>query len=336
MQFFLQYIDRFRDLLQTEGWRFSIGLLLCLVLRVIVPKRAWSMDRFTAIALALLGGACLPMCNFAVILPTICMLSCGSSVSTALTFLAAGVLLNPAGLILSWAYMGPVMTILYGMSALLTALAVGLPAMKLLDGERQEISCHKTSDITSELRFCLMELGPKLALWILIGILLEAMVLTAFPSAQMGALLLDPAGISAAEAVVMGLFHHVCIPDDLSLTASLVASGLTPGKALLFLLIGVGSNLPELSVLWGLAGKKTALWFAGISTACGVIFCMLAELLITPHFVPKYSLTGAEQLAQLANTLSVRTWMPARIPCAVFLFLLGLYGLWKYSEHRKK
>lgn len=49
------------------------------------------------------------------------------------------------------------------------------------------------------------------------------------------------------EAAAAVALRHVCIPDDISLAASLTASGLRPGWTVLLLLMGVSTNLPELS-----------------------------------------------------------------------------------------
>ena len=324
MHFINDWIRHVWELVQTVGWWFFVGLLLCIVMKCCLTNRAWTMRGSLPICLAVLGGAALPMCNFAVVPLVACMLLCGSACSTALAFLAAGVLVNPAALLLSYAYMGPVMTGLYALAALLTAFAAGLLGRKLPD---LPLSSEVRGSTKESIRFCLLKLGRRLAAWMLLGIVLEGALLALFPAAEYQALLLAPAENSVLDTALLAVFRHICIPDDIALTASLVASGLTPGKALLFLLLGVGSNLPELTVLWGISGKKTALCFLITLSLGALVFWGLSELLITPHFVPKFSLTGVDAIVQLANRISVRTWMPMRLPCAVALLLMGLSGL---------
>jgi hypothetical protein len=153
-----------------------------------------------------------------------------------------------------------------------------------------------------------------------------------FPASVYRAVLLDPTGASVMEAVAMAILRHVCIPDDLSLVASLVASGLAPGSALLFLLLGVVTNLPDLLTLGGMAGKKAAALFAGLTALCSTAMWGILRLLVEPGFLPRFNLAGTEIYTLWANRLSIGTWMPARLSCALLLLAMGLYGFRKRNK----
>lgn len=333
MQWIVDWIGRVWELMQTTGWWFCVGLLLCAVMELCLPARAWSLRGKLPLCLAVLGGAALPMCNFAVIPLAAYMLMRGSACGTALAFLAAGVLIDPAALLLAYAYMGPVMTVLYALAAVLTAFAAGLLARHLPDPPVPPSDAVGRG--AGERLRRVLRLGSRMAAWMLLGILLEGALLTLLPAAEYQRLLLAPAQSGVGDAVLLAVFRHVCIPDDIALTASLVASGLTPGRALLFLLLGVGSDLPELTVLWGVKGRKTALCFFAALCLGAVAAWGLCEWLITPNFVPQFSLAGAGALEDAARCLSIRTWMPARLPCAALLAALGLYGAWKTDFWRQ-
>ena len=166
----------------------------------------------------------------------------------------------------------------------------------------------------------------ELAFRVVLGILAEAVLLAAVPSGLWQNALADPGSISFLESAAMGIFRHVCIPDDVSLAASLAAAGLRPGGVVLFLMMGVCTNLPELSVLWGMAGKKTAALYGGITAAGSVSLAALTELTIGKGFAPRFNLADAGMFTQLAGLLSIRTWIPARVPCALGVFVLSVCG----------
>ncbi|MBQ6856894.1 MAG: hypothetical protein IJO13_07295 [Lachnospiraceae bacterium] len=109
--------------------------------------------------------------------------------------------------------------------------------------------------------------------------------------------------------------------------ASLVAAGLMPGGVLLFIMFGIATNVPELAVLYGTLGKKAAFLYGGTMLLCGVVMYLAIQVLIAPGFVPQFSLENAEIWTSLANRFSVRTWLPARVPCTALLLILCGYGI---------
>lgn len=306
------------ELLQIRGWWFAVGLILCIIV-TFLPLKAEKNQKNSIPFWPVVWGALLPMCNFAAIPIAAVLLMRGAGVGAVLAFLSAAVLLNPAGVLYAWAYMGPALTIAYVLSAVMTALMAGFAGRNL---PGQKIAESNVSFAAY------LDFGADVAFWAVLGLLAEAVLLTLMPAGLWQNTVLNPQDVSFFQMGMAAIFRHVCIPDDVSLIASLAASGLRPGCAVLFLLMGVCTNLPELFVLYGMAGKKTAVMYALTTVILSVAASALTELLIGPGFVPQFDLTNAGLYSQLANLLSVRTWMPAKIPCALGLLLLAGRGLW--------
>lgn len=327
MSMIIDWIEQGWSLLQTLGWWSMIGLVFCIAMQCLPLGMYRGINKWGRILLAVAAGALLPMCNFAAIPITIVILRRGAGAGPALAFLGAATLLNPAGGLLAYAYMGLALTVCYVCGAIVLALLVGIVGRYCLELEppRAEPQRYRFSEA---LRNTFLDLGPELAFWVFWGVLAEAAWMTFVPASLWQDLLLDPGSASFLECAVMGISRHVCIPDDISLTASLVAAGLRPGGAILFLLLGVCTNLPELFVLWGMAGKKTALFYAAVTILGSIAAALMVELVVGNGFVPQFNLADADQYVALAERFSIRTWMPARIPCAVLLLLLACRGFW--------
>lgn len=325
MDLIKNWLEQMWSLLQTLGWWTAVGLVLCVAVQSLLSCKGGRKKEWVCIFLAVVGGALLPTCNFAAIAPSVMVLRRGAGTGTALAFLAAATLLNPAGILLAYGYMGPVLASAYVCGAAVLALLAGFagkccPGLETARTGVRRLSFPQAVGET----FGVFEM--ELAFRVVLGILAEAVLLAAVPSGLWQNALADPGSISFLESAAMGIFRHVCIPDDVSLAASLAAAGLRPGGVVLFLMMGVCTNLPELSVLWGMAGKKTAALYGGITAAGSVSLAALTELTIGKGFAPRFNLADAGMFTQLAGLLSIRTWIPARVPCALGVFVLSVCG----------
>ena len=320
MQLVTAWMERSWELLQIRGWWFAVGLVLCII-AIFLPLKTEKLQNKHIPFFSVILGMLLPVCNFAVIPLTAILKNKGIRMGAILAFLCAANLLNPAGMLFGWAYMGSELASAWMISAVLISLLVGIAsAYFLLPNVNGETATVRTPGD--------WHLVPELAFWLAAGSVAQALMQVLIPQILWNTLLMNPKDASFTQVVVAGLYRHVCLPDDVSLAASLVATGLRPGYAVLLLVVGACTNLPELFVLYGMTGKKTAAAYLGITTAAGMVAAFVTELMMGSDFVPHFNLASGENLIRLANLCSVRTWMPARVPCAVGLLLLAGWRLW--------
>lgn len=306
------------ELLQVRGWWFAVGLILCVIV-FFLPLKSEKTQKSRIPFWSVILGALLPVCNFAAIAPAAALHSRGLRTGAVLGFLSAAVLLNPSGMLSAWAYMGPELTTAWIISAAAVSLMAGIAGIRFLTPAEQTASGPSFFSASV----------PQIAFWLVLGTLAQGLLQALAPETLWQTLLLDPAGASFGDAAAAAVTRHVCIPDDTALAASLAATGFPPGWVVLLLTAGICTNLPELFVLYGTAGKKTAAVYAAVTVIFSMAAAILTQLLIGPGFVPQYNLADAEPLIQMASLLTIRTWMPAKIPCALGLLLLAGWGLWQ-------
>ena len=311
------------ELLQIRGWWFAAGLILCIIV-TFLPLKAEKTKKNSIPFWSVVWGILFPVCNFAAIPLAVALRNKGMRIGAVFAFLSAAVLLNPSGILSAWAYMGAELTVAWVISAVVVSLAVGMAGIWFLQPAEKEES--KLQQKTADRIFSLSV--PELAFWLALGTLAQALLQALMPENFWQTLLMNPAEASFGDAVAAGLFRHVCIPNDVSLAASLVATGFLPGWAVLFLTVGICTNLPELFDLYGMAGKKPAALYGLVSVLAGIAAGVATQLLLGVGFVPQFSLANAEPVIRIANLLSIGTWMPAKIPCACLLAALALRGWW--------
>lgn len=315
------------ELLQIRGWWFAVGLILCIIVRFL-PLKVEKTKKNSIPFWSVVWGILFPVCNFAAIPLAVALRNRGIRIGAVFAFLSAAVLLNPSGILSAWAYMGAELATAWVIGAVIVSLTVGIAGTWFLPSE--DNGEPKLQPKTVAHTFLM--LVPELAFWLTLGVLVQALLQVLMPKDLWQTLIMNPAGTSFGDAVAAGLFRHVCIPNDVSLAASLVATGFPPGWAVLFLTVGICSNLPELFVLYGMAGKKPAVMYGLVSLCAGIAAGIVTQLLLGSGFVPQFSLANTEPVIRIANLLSIGTWMPAKVPCACLLAALALWRWWSRQK----
>jgi hypothetical protein len=123
------------------------------------------------------------------------------------------------------------------------------------------------------LRFAFGELWGDLAGWFLVGLVLAGIITALVPPEVMTRYL--GGGLSSLLLMlVIGIPLYICATASTPIAAALIMGGVSPGAALVFLLVGPATNITSLTMLLGLLGKRaTAIYLAGIA-----VFALLCGL----------------------------------------------------------
>jgi hypothetical protein len=197
---------------------------------------------------------------------------------------------------ITYALLDPVMTVVRPLAAFLTAMAAGLaenlffwkknseeivvdrscPVDNCCDGIDCPEELHKNHHSLAEktvagLRFGFQEVWGDIVGWFFIGVILAGLITTMVPDDLMATLL--GGGLSSMLVMlVVGVPLYICATASTPVAAALIMKGVSPGAALVFLLVGPATNVTSLSVLVGILGKKSTLMYLFILSACAVLF----------------------------------------------------------------
>lgn len=268
---------------------------------------------FAAVSRAALFGAPLPLCSCGVLPAAIGLRRSGASREATISFLISTPETSVDSIAVTYALMGPVMAVYRPIAALvsaivtgmMTALAGGVATGAVAAGKAAPACCEHDAEVTqsccgpdraagsedtccsaepavsgeqqnrllSAVKYAATELLDDIAGWMALGIVIAGVMLTYVPPewlAQWGQ------GVFAMLIMlVVGIPMYICAVASTPVAAGLILAGVSPGVALVFLLVGPATNIAGLALVRRELGLRVTLIYltgiAVISVAMGLL-----------------------------------------------------------------
>jgi uncharacterized membrane protein YraQ (UPF0718 family) len=245
---------------------------------------------------------------------------------------------------ITYALLDPILTVARPIVAFITAAVAGI-AENLFDAKGNnarvipDLTCpidgccdgnnctpeeHRRHHSWSEklitgIRYAFTDFWNDLAGWFFIGVLIAGAITAFIPDDIFSNYL--GTGLSAMLLMlVVGIPLYICATASTPIAAALILKGVSPGAALVFLLVGPATNVASLTVLAGVLGKRaTGIYLATIA-ASAVIFGLILDQV--------YALLGISALATIGQAAEhVPAWL--ELTAALILIALSLKPLLK-------
>jgi uncharacterized membrane protein YraQ (UPF0718 family) len=336
------------------------GLIVAGALKVWFPT-AWVQrwlggDGAAAVVKAALIGTPIPLCSCSVLPAAITLRRSGASKGATVSFLIATPENGADSLAVSYALLGPVMTIARPLAAVASAITAGLMTSWTTRNERDGVqvsgedgstdldqsagfdqsadleggvehccadgsehgqdAISARSTIVQGMRFAAVDLMEDIIVWLLVGIVLAAVV-RGFASTEW----MTQWGSGLPAMLVMLLVAmpmYICATASTPVAAALLLAGISPGTVLVFLLAGPATNVGSLGIVRRELG--TAATISYLVGVCGV--AIIAGLL----FDGLMEWTGIDVSAQAAATSHlVPPWLA--VTSAIVLAVLAVRAL---------
>jgi uncharacterized membrane protein YraQ (UPF0718 family) len=202
---------------------------------------------------------------------------------------------------ITYALLDPIMTVARPVVAFVTATAAGIaenlfslktagptitpdlscPIDDCCDGSNCSPEEHRRHHAFGEklkagCKFALTDLWGDLAGWFFIGLILAGLITVLIPDDIFRKYL--GAGLPAMLLMLaVGIPLYICATASTPIAAALILKGVSPGAALVFLLVGPATNVASLTVLTGILGKRaTAIYLTTIAVSA-VLFGLLID-----------------------------------------------------------
>lgn len=256
--------------------------------------------RFVSVFKAALFGIPIPLCSCGVLPAAASLKRQGANNGATTAFLVSTPESGVDSMAISYALLDPIMTVARPVAAFVSAVAAGIienlfqvqseedwrqvvdhscPVDGCCDGIECEPADHVNHHSFGEkikvgLSFAVHDLWGDLAGWFLAGLLLAGVITTLIPDDMMVHYL--GGGMPAMLLMLLvGIPMYICATASTPVAAALILKGVSPGAALVFLLVGPATNITSLSVLFGLLGKRaTAVYLIVVSVSavlCGLL-----------------------------------------------------------------
>jgi uncharacterized membrane protein YraQ (UPF0718 family) len=313
-----------------------VGFFAAGLLKVFVPTQFVEShlggEGLGAITKASLFGVPLPLCSCSVIPTAAGLRDAGAGRGPTAAFLISTPETGVDSISVTWGLLDPVMTVARPVVSFLTAVITGvlvalfggpepepepLPESCCAPETEPDPCCASASagdrprgKLRQILRYGFVTLIDDLALWLLIGFVLSGLVAALVPASFFTDTV--PTGLwGMLLMMAVGTPLYICATSSTPIAAALVAKGLAPGAALVFLLVGPATNATTLLVVSRMIGRRgVALYLAGIigsALAAGFFVDWLYAVLeidLTAH-VSELMAHEPSLLAKLAGALLI-------------------------------
>lgn len=251
-----------------------------------------------SVLLAALFGAPIPLCSCGVLPAAAALRDKGASRSALTAFLISTPETGVDSVALTWALLGPVMAVVRPVVAIVTAIAAGMASLLVRDDPAPTHAEPTPHVLEPEHRHDHAPVGPptlpgrgrarrildyafgtlldEIAFWLVVGIGLTGVLSALLPEAFFSRVLGWDRGVVPMLAMAaLGVPLYLCASASTPVAAALIAKGLSPGAALVFLLTGPATNAATIGVVHHMLGPhRLRIYLAsviGVALAGGLL-----------------------------------------------------------------
>jgi len=280
------------------------GFFVAGILSVLIPpevvERHLGGRGLLPILKASLFGVPLPLCSCGVIPVAASLRQHGASKGATVSFLLSTPETGIDSIFVTWSLLGPIVGIYRPIIAFITGL-IGGSAVDMFhgDGAKSDFkreACvkpccmaqsRKKRAITA-LTYGFVSLPRDIGGAMIVGLLIAAGIAAFVPKDFFGPVL---GGGIVAMLIMMavGIPVYVCASASVPIAAALIAKGVSPGAAWVFLMTGPATNAATIAMVWNVLGKRTAVIYLLTIAVCAIASGLLLDVLIKDIGIPAIS-----------------------------------------------
>ncbi len=315
-----------------------LGIFLSGIIYVFIDQdkivRYLGKSRFQSVFLAALFGIPLPLCSCGVLPTAMSLRKRGASKGATLSFLISTPETGLDSIAISYALLDPLMTIFRPVAAFVTAIVAGISENifdkknKALPQNSAELKC----DICQEeiqlkqwhphsfkekfqygMKFAFTDLLGDIAVWFILGIVIAGIISYFIPETFIMHYLRE--GWPAMLLVlVIGIPMYICASASTPIAAALILKGMSPGVALVFLLVGPATNAATILMVGKFLGKRAAVIYLLSISLCAIVLGLFLNQL--------YVMLGIDVHAILGQASAVLPQYLKTVSAIVLIFLI--------------
>lgn len=258
---------------------------------------------------ASLIGIPLPICSCGVVPVATSLKKQGASSGASMSFLVSTPETGVDSIAITYGMLGGFMTLVRPIAAFFTAIAVGIT--ENIFGEETKVqevkSCCASSScgskevvaeksLTEKLKegfvYSFTDLFADISKYLAIGLVIGGMISYLIPTDVIQSF--DGNVLGMVGMLFLGIPLYICATSSTPIAAALLLKGMSPGTALVFLLVGPATNIASLVIIQKVFGKKSTALYLGVIAICSIIFGMLTDYL--------FQILGINPIASIQET----------------------------------
>ena len=318
-----------------------VGGLLKAFLSPAYIARHLGQGRILPVLKAALFGIPMPLCSCGVLPAAAALKKQGATNGATVAFLIATPESGVDSIGITYALLDPIMTVARPLAAFASAIIAGIaenfretPEPTLItavpacgvDGCCDGTDCppadhsrhHSFGEkVEAGLRYAFVDLWGDIAPWFFLGLLLGSIITALVPDNLITGYL--GGGLAAMLfMLVFGIPLYICASASTPIAAALILKGVSPGAALVFLLVGPATNIASLTVLGDLIGKRATVLYLATIAVTSVIWGLTVDVV--------YARLGVSAKATMGQAVELLPF-EVQLAGAIIVLLLSIKPL---------
>ncbi len=251
---------------------FALAGLLSQCITPETVERHLGRDGFWSTLKASLLGVPLPLCSCGVIPVAASLRSHGASRGATTAFLISTPQTGVDSILATYGMLGPVVAVFRVMAAFLSGLVGGVlvdtfggpqPTSGLLKAKGDSCAESEGKGFLPGLRYGFLTLPASIGNALIVGILIAGALSALIPDGSIP-VWLGSGFVGMLAMLALGVPMYVCATASIPVAAAMVAKGVSPGAALVFLMTGPATNAATVGVLWRALGRRAAVLYVAV------------------------------------------------------------------------
>lgn len=280
-----------------------LGFLAAGVLHVFITpafvRRHLGKKGLSQVVKATLFGIPIPLCSCGVIPVAASLHKSGAGKGATAAFLASTPQTGADSILVTYALMGPLFTWFRVFASAITGMASGL-SIDLLSPEdaadTEEVSSDEGPTIHLSMREKLTKiihhgfvtLPSDIGGAVLLGLVISGALGAVVPQ-NFFADIIGQGFLGLLVMLIIGIPVYVCSTASIPIALSLIASGISPGGALVFLISGPATNAATFTTLWTILGHKATFIYLFVLSVCALGAGVVLDTMITADVVMAFA-----------------------------------------------
>jgi len=315
VRFALSIWETFREMSPYLLLGFFVAGVLSVLVRPELVERHLGGRGLWQVAKAAVFGVPLPLCSCGVIPVAASLRRHGAGAGATTSFLISTPQTGVDSIMVTYSLLGPVFAVFRPVVAFLSGLLGGalVNAFGRETGPAAETRPACTAECCSPvegrrggfaraMRYGFMTLPRDINKALIVGIIVAGAISAALPDNYLAGAL-GGGILSMIVMMAVGIPVYVCATASVPIAAALIAKGVSPGAALVFLMTGPATNAATVTTVWKIMGKRVAAIYLGSVAASALAAGLLLDAVFTARgghaaahvhrMLPGWAQTGA-------------------------------------------
>ena len=324
------------------GFYMVLGLVLVGVLNIFIKKQ-WIAKHLGGTGIwpiikASIMGVPLPLCSCGVVPTGLYLKDKGASSPSAISFLISTPQTGADSIIATYGLMGPLFAWYRPLAAFVSGVVGGI-AVKLFGAKQQPHSHSAQADDEHErasiktralksFNYAFGEFTEDIAVHFIIGLVIAAVISVVIPADFIASIGLGSGIVSMLIMIAIGAPMYICSTSSIPIAVMLMAKGLSPGAAFVFLFMGPFTNAASLILVSKKFGRKTTVVYFLSAAVSAIGFGYLLDFIASATNA-QFSFLSAGEGAMAAGPFQIAV-------AAAFGALVLFYALRKLIRYAAK